>query len=90
MIQTTDQHLQFYRKQEPCVYPAYGVLSSLHFSPVVIQGYSVQHVIDILAANRNVGDLEFHDVHEGALVYTLWVDDAPSTLRVYENPSVLY
>ena len=88
--QVPTQHLAAYRKQEPCVYPVYGVLSSLHFKPVVIQAYSVQHVIDILAANRNVSGLEFHDVQEGALHYTLWVNDAPSTLRVYENPDVLY
>lgn len=90
MTSLTKSQLRKYKKQEPCVYPVYGVITSVSEKPLIIQGYSTQHVIEIIAANRNVGGFEFHELREGARYYTLWVNDVPSTLRVYENPDVLY
>lgn len=88
--QVPQQHLEEYRKQEPCVYPVYGILRCLNEKPIVIQGYSVQHVLEILAANRNVGGFEFDEAVAGVRLYTLMYNEQPATLRVYENPDVLY
>lgn len=86
------QQFAAYKKQEPCTYPCYGVLTSPdpERSPIVIQGYSRQHIIDILATHHNVGAFEYHEKIEGATVHTLLCDGTPSTLRVYENPVVIY
>ena len=85
-----DQHLDAYRKQEPCVYPVYGILRSIHETPIVIQAYSVQHVMEILAAHRNVGGFEFDEAVAGVRLYTLLYNGQPATLRIYEKPDVLY
>lgn len=86
----TERELSLYRKQEPCIYPAYGILTSATQTPVVIQGYSAEHILEILSANHNVGGFEFHEAVEGTRLYTLLCDQVPSTLRVILNPIVIY
>ena len=86
----SEHQLALYRKQEPCVYPVYGVLTSDTQTPVVIQGYSTQHIMEIISANHNVGGFEFHEVVEGTRLFTLVCDQVPSTLRVILNPIVIY